>query len=165
MTDKLRMDAYYYGFEPTGCPEIGLILSAVASAGKMYHHTDNWSDEEGWLESEVFEGDSCTKWIQNAANSAAAALNISVPTPMTDELEGAPTNKKMSDADAKAQEQEAIDLKLLIAKVRNEALEEAAKATTDPYWFDEEPPLYQDGFRGGRLHAAGSIRALKSPTT
>jgi len=35
----LRMEAYYYEFEPTGVLEIDLILSAVAHAGKVYHHT------------------------------------------------------------------------------------------------------------------------------
>ncbi len=74
--DKLlRMSAYYYSFKPTGVREIDLILSAVAEAGKGYHHTDSWGDEFGWdMESPHFTGNSYIEWIQNAANAAAQAL-------------------------------------------------------------------------------------------
>lgn len=69
---SLRMDAYYYGFEPTGNPDIDLILSAVACAGKSFHCTDQWNDmcppREG------HEGDTPIEWIQNAANKAAAKM-------------------------------------------------------------------------------------------
>lgn len=43
--EPLRMDAYYYGFELTGVGIIDRILSAVASAGKAFHHTDDWTDD------------------------------------------------------------------------------------------------------------------------
>ena len=70
MTDqKLRMDAYYYGFDLTGAPEIDLILSAVACAGKSFHHTDQWNDQsEPWP---AHTGNSPAEWIQNAAIIAA----------------------------------------------------------------------------------------------
>lgn len=63
MTD-LRMDAYYYGFTPTGVREIDEILSAVASAGKAYHHTEDWNEPNR-------DGVTEVQRIQNAANKAA----------------------------------------------------------------------------------------------
>jgi hypothetical protein len=71
MTD-LRMDAYYYGFATTGVPEIDRILSAVACAGKAYHHTDSWTEKTDPYPGHV--GESPVAWIQNAANDAAVAL-------------------------------------------------------------------------------------------
>jgi hypothetical protein len=67
----LRMNAYYYAFNPTGVPEIDLILSAVACAGKAYHHTSDWSNYCDWP---PHSGDSPVEWIQNAANAAAAKM-------------------------------------------------------------------------------------------
>lgn len=67
-----RMDAYYYGFEPTGVPEIDAILSAVAHAGKGYHHTESW-DEDGDEWGRFGPGRSMVDVIQAAANDAAAA--------------------------------------------------------------------------------------------
>lgn len=62
-------------FEPTGVEAIDLILSAVASAGKGYHHTDGWSEPFNWQGSRApFRGDSYIEWIQNAANDAAALV-------------------------------------------------------------------------------------------
>lgn len=64
---ELRMFAYYYSFTPTGVREIDEILSAVACAGKSYHHTENWSDsddgEPSWAE-----------LIQEAADRAAKKM-------------------------------------------------------------------------------------------
>lgn len=73
MTDnKLRMDAYYYGFDETGQPDIDLILSAVACAGKSFHHTDQWNDEDSpWP---GHSGNSPIEWIANAALSAAQEM-------------------------------------------------------------------------------------------
>ena len=71
MDDELRMDAYYYCFTPTGVPEIDMILSAVACAGKAYHHTDSWNDLDEWP---PHEGKTPVQWIQNAANKAAAEM-------------------------------------------------------------------------------------------
>lgn len=39
-----RMDAYYFSFERTGIEDVDRILSLVATAGKMYHHTSQWCD-------------------------------------------------------------------------------------------------------------------------
>jgi len=67
------MDAYYYSFEPTGVKEIDRILSAVACAGKAYHHTDSWHESPYNGEApEGHVGRFPVEWIQNAANDAAA---------------------------------------------------------------------------------------------
>lgn len=66
--EKLRMCAYYYGFDETGCREVDLVLSAVACAGKAYHHTDKWSDPNDDGEPSEVER------IQAAANAAAATI-------------------------------------------------------------------------------------------
>lgn len=76
--NNLRMDAYYYGFDPTGVPAIDLILCAVATAGKAYHHTNSWCDECGPLV-EPLRGQTPVEWIQNAANDAAELATR--PTP------------------------------------------------------------------------------------
>lgn len=60
---KLRMDAYYYGFNETGVRCVDEILSAVASAGKGYHHTEEWGSA-GYIDQ-----------IQAAAGRAAALMN------------------------------------------------------------------------------------------
>lgn len=60
---KLRMNAYYYGFNETGVRCVDEILSAVASAGKGYHHTEMWA-EAGYIDQ-----------IQAAAGRAAALMN------------------------------------------------------------------------------------------
>lgn len=67
----MRMNAYYYAFEPTGDAAIDRILSAVACAGKAYHHTDSWGEKCDPYEGHV--GDTPIDWIQNAANDAAKA--------------------------------------------------------------------------------------------
>ena len=68
MSEELRMNAYWYSFEKTGCREIDEILSAVAVAGKMYHNTEGWTD--------VWEHDGLSQIdkIQNAANKAAEKM-------------------------------------------------------------------------------------------
>ena len=66
--EDFRMDAYYFGFESTGDPKIDKILSAVACAGKAFHHTECWQDPCEW---EGFKGSRPVDWIQNAANEAA----------------------------------------------------------------------------------------------
>jgi hypothetical protein len=83
MGDELRMDAYYYGFKPTGVPAIDRILSAVACAGKAYHHTESWSDDDCSYTPEGHTGRTPVAWIQNAANDAANALRASRPPPAT----------------------------------------------------------------------------------
>jgi hypothetical protein len=74
---ELRMAAYYYGFDKTDSREIDLILSAVASAGKGYHHTDSWNNdtfEDGVSYCGNFKGKNYIEWIQNAANEAAKKI-------------------------------------------------------------------------------------------
>jgi len=71
---RIRMDAYYYGFGLTGVAEIDVLLSAVACAGKAFHHTDSWGDECSPYH-ERHRGNSPVDWIQNAAEDAAAKLN------------------------------------------------------------------------------------------
>lgn len=68
---ELRMDAYYFGFYKTGVYEIDLILSAVACAGKAYHHTDGWNDE---VSLEGMDGSTPALWIQHAADKAAESF-------------------------------------------------------------------------------------------
>lgn len=64
-----RMDAYYFGFDRTGVGIIDAVLSAVATAGKGYHHTESWSDVDKW----VLDGKtSYVDLIQNAAADAAS---------------------------------------------------------------------------------------------
>jgi hypothetical protein len=75
--NELRMDAYYYGFEPTGVRAVDELLSTVACAGKSRHHTDEWSQDADNLEG--YYGPHCVgkcerDWIQNAANRAADAF-------------------------------------------------------------------------------------------
>lgn len=69
----MKMDAYYYGFCFTGVREIDVILSAVACAGKAYHHTESWNDECSPYH-ELHRGSTPADWIQNAASDAAVAL-------------------------------------------------------------------------------------------
>lgn len=72
MSDDLRMSAYYYSFDSTGQREIDLILSAVACAGKAFHHTEGWSEECAPYDGH--EGDTPEAWIKNAAQKAAAEI-------------------------------------------------------------------------------------------
>lgn len=71
--NDLRLSAYYYGFSATGQPLVDIILSAVACAGKAYHHTDNWCDETTPYEP-CFRGASPVEWMQRAAEDAAFML-------------------------------------------------------------------------------------------
>lgn len=68
--DDFRMDAYYYYFDATGERAIDIVLSAIACAGKAFHHTECWQDECGLYET-VHRGDTPVAWIQNAASDAA----------------------------------------------------------------------------------------------
>lgn len=69
----MRLNAYYYGFDATGVREIDVVLSAVACAGKAYHHTESWTDEgdDGFQYEDAHRGNTCALWIQNAAADAA----------------------------------------------------------------------------------------------
>ena len=63
----MNLNAYYYGFDPTGNKAIDEILSAVASAGKVAHHTGQWIEVYEWEGS----GLSAVDKIQIAADNAA----------------------------------------------------------------------------------------------
>lgn len=71
-----RMSAYYYGFNMTGLNIIDTILSAVACAGKAYHHTDQWTDGDtpGKDYNQRLSGDCPAEWIQNAAMDAEGSI-------------------------------------------------------------------------------------------
>jgi hypothetical protein len=71
--DDLRMSAYYYAFEPTGCRPVDAVLSAVACAGKAYHYTADWTEPCSPYE-DVHRGVTPIDWIQNAAVDAAREL-------------------------------------------------------------------------------------------
>ena len=70
----MRLDAYYFGFDSTGNEDIDRVLSAVACAGKAYHHTENLTEDIAMPYEPSHRGGSCVEWIQNAANDAAANL-------------------------------------------------------------------------------------------
>ena len=66
--EPLRMSAYYYSFDETGVRSVDEILSAVAIAGKAYHHTESWSDP-------IYNRpESYIDLIQQAAERAAAEI-------------------------------------------------------------------------------------------
>ncbi len=67
----MRMAAYYYAFDPTGVRHIDVVLSAVACAGKAYHHTEDWRDNCSPYPH--LTGANPVEWIQNAATDAAAS--------------------------------------------------------------------------------------------
>lgn len=59
-----RMDAYYYSFDRTGVGAIDRVLSAVATAGKRAHLTEDWNDG-------YHGAPSCVEEIQAAAEASA----------------------------------------------------------------------------------------------
>ena len=66
-----RLDAYYYAFDPTGCPEVDRLLAAVAAAGRAFHHTESWSDDSHHSD---FAGNTPVDWIQNEATFIAKEI-------------------------------------------------------------------------------------------
>lgn len=71
----MRLKAYYYGFDFTGCDPVDRILEAVARAGKSAHHTDDWNTPDG------ADGLSPADRIQQAAQAAAEAFNAKRSSP------------------------------------------------------------------------------------
>jgi hypothetical protein len=61
---------YYIHFEATGVPEIDRLLSAVGLAGKMYHHTSDWNEDDADY-GPIRKGESPVDFIQRAARDAA----------------------------------------------------------------------------------------------
>lgn len=73
----MKLQAYYYGFEPTGNLQIDNILKAVALAGKAFHNTADWNEKASYIsEACQLQGDSPVEWIQRAAEQAARNLKI-----------------------------------------------------------------------------------------
>lgn len=66
-----RLNSYYFSFDATGIGIIDRILQAVRDAGKAYHHTEGWMDDEGGKKTEADK-------IQDAANEAAATLRAAL---------------------------------------------------------------------------------------
>lgn len=64
---KINLFAYYYSFDHTGDEAVDRILGSVAAAGKGYHHTESWCDEDG-------DGDSYVNLIQREAQATAMQL-------------------------------------------------------------------------------------------
>lgn len=58
------MDAYYYSFDRTGVGAIDRVLSAVATAGKRAHLTEDWNDS-------YHGAPTCVEEIQAAAEASA----------------------------------------------------------------------------------------------
>ena len=48
LSDEARTEAYYYGFERTGCGPVDAVLSAVAIAGKGSHNTSEWCERDNY---------------------------------------------------------------------------------------------------------------------
>ena len=65
-----RMDAYYYSFDETGVGVVDAILSAVAQAGKNWHHTDEWGSPHDWTD----DTRSDAQRIQDAADQCAVRI-------------------------------------------------------------------------------------------
>ena len=69
---KNYVSAYYYSFDLTGCDPVDGILRQVAAAGKAYHNTDCWADEQpDYMEDKR----SYVDRIQDAANEAAKCFD------------------------------------------------------------------------------------------
>lgn len=64
--DKRRIESEYFSFTATGVSAVDDVLEAVAQAGKSYHHTQSWSDND--------YGPSCAEQIQAAADRLSTAL-------------------------------------------------------------------------------------------
>lgn len=67
-----RMSAYYYSFTKTGIAAIDRILSAVACAGKGFHHTEGWT--ENTEPYKHLRGNCYADMIENAAHDAAEQI-------------------------------------------------------------------------------------------
>ncbi len=66
-TATRNLDAYYYGFYPTGCDLVDSVLEQVARAGKAFHSTDDWNEED-------LDGLSPVDKMQAAANASAKTI-------------------------------------------------------------------------------------------
>jgi hypothetical protein len=66
MPEERCLSAYYYGFQHTKDDYIDAILEAVAMAGKSFHSTSEWTEENDFL-----DGLSYAQLIQNKADEAS----------------------------------------------------------------------------------------------
>lgn len=117
-TPDLRMDAYYYGFGLTGIHAVDLILSAVACAGKAFHHTDCWFDESTPYDGHT--GSTPVEWIQNAGNAAAeqfAKINA-INAELLDALEQIERLSRTADA-------KLVDIPAMLGDIARAALSKA----------------------------------------
>lgn len=112
---ELNMDAYYYSFSQTGVFAIDRILSAVACAGKAFHHTSQWQDECSPYAGHV--GVTPIDWIQNAANDAAKTYNVA-PVSNIDTLQSIRSILALDEAVTGAVMKVQV-LKLLLMQVSN----------------------------------------------
>lgn len=67
------LGSYWFGFDETGVDSIDSVLSAICLAGKGYHSTEFWN-EDNKEDYEQFRGKSYIEWIQNSANDAAKEI-------------------------------------------------------------------------------------------
>ena len=91
-----RMDAYYYGFSPTGLDVIDRILSAVACAGEGYHHTEDWNQECS-IRHDYQRGTSPAEIIHNAAIDSANLIRTAVEAMITREAALVAENEALKD--------------------------------------------------------------------
>lgn len=97
-----RMNAYYYGFDRTGQVVIDRILSAVAHAGKGYHHTEFWTDHLDYGAPSHLRGGSYAECIQNAAIDAADTLRTAEARATAAEVASRGYRERAEKAEAKA---------------------------------------------------------------
>ena len=59
----------YLYYNNTGVDKVDSLLNTLSSAGKAFHHTDQWDDEIGEMYAQ--SGNTPNEWIQNSANDLA----------------------------------------------------------------------------------------------
>ena len=137
MIEEQRMDAYYYGFEPTGVVEIDRILSAVACAGKAYHHTEEWNSEiiygtSSGAPDPFLRGKNPVEWIQNAAYDAAAVWKGAA---------------KVERAMFRLSELTPLEIKAIDAKIKHQPAGPSLQLWEDLVDVGGMPPLRPEHFR------------------
>lgn len=148
----LRLNSYYFAFETTGERAIDIVLSAVAGAGKSYHHTENWGDDS--------DGLSCAGRIQTAAVAAAdgiAALRaqLATVTAERDALRELATGVAKAEDTVRWLREEAGDGARRAATARFEALMEAHRLAYET----------KGGARDIRKALAALVKSAAQPNT
>lgn len=135
----MRLDAYYYGFDSTGNDSIDLILSAVASAGKAFHLTEDWTNmAKPERYNDRLRGETMVEGIQNAANDAAKLL-----ADRDAEIERLREQHRLVHLDWAAESVKTLELEAEVRELRRD------KARLD--WLQKEKPTI--------TRAAPSLRA------